>query len=75
MYELQSLSTETAPSFVSAICCCCCGGADISIPRITSLISDCVSEAILTLHGIIHIQLYNWLQGFLTYSSCHNQLR
>ena len=38
---------------ISVICCLCCDGVDISIPRITSLISDSVSEATFTLNNDI----------------------
>lgn len=36
---------------ISAICCRCCDGAEISIPRMMSRISDCVSDATFTLRG------------------------
>lgn len=36
---------------ISAICCRCCEGAEISIPRMMSRISDCVSDATFTLWG------------------------
>lgn len=39
---------------ISAICCLCCEGAEISMPRIMSRISDCVRDATFTLKEKTH---------------------